>query len=446
MRRYMLSGSFEKTFLLYFLPSYFNMGVEKVEMKRESFLNETAPMGIYETLYAFWDAFGSYMGSEGSHPWSQGFPLTTKLPNGPPLPTHVDITSDDLFYPKAWGHPKLRNAIAGYYNKFYGCSLVPENIMIYAGGRPALIAIMTLLRRDIEVTIASTEYTPYVDMLKCMNLSYSLVDSNKANNFLPESWEYFEAGGRKKIMPLMSNPCNPTGITRAGQDLADFVAMAEGENMGALIDEAYEMMRSPPVSALSYIKDLDNSNFFITGAATKGLQCPGIRIGWCIASRQNILTLANFSSFGMGGVSHPSQLYAVKLFDPARIEIARKAVPEHYDFQRNRYGKAFEAMGIKLWSGDGGFYHWCELPEGLTCEELNKRLFVKGAAVLRGTDGDMRRPIGPGIRRSKPFHSSLKRFFRFSFGPLSPESFEDDIKLLREVLNEYKKSAGLCKL
>jgi hypothetical protein len=37
------------------------------------------------------------------------------------------------------------------------------------------------------------------------------------------------------------------------------------------------------------------------------LQCPGIRIGWVVASKRNIETLANYSSFGMGGVSHPSQ-------------------------------------------------------------------------------------------------------------------------------------------
>ena len=31
------------------------------------------------------------------------------------------------------------------------------------------------------------------------------------------------------------------------------------------------------------------------------------------------------------------------------------------------------------------------------------------------------------------------RFFRFSFGPLSPESFESDMQLFTEVLNDYKK-------
>ena len=41
-------------------------------MKKNSFINPTPPMGIYETLYAFQKAFGQYMGSPGTHPWSQG--------------------------------------------------------------------------------------------------------------------------------------------------------------------------------------------------------------------------------------------------------------------------------------------------------------------------------------------------------------------------------------
>ena len=56
----------------------------------------------------------------------------------------------------------------------------------------------------------------------------------------------------------------------------------------------------------------------VAHTGTKGLQCPGIRVGWVVASKQNITTLANFSSFGMGGVSHPSQLYAVALLEPSR--------------------------------------------------------------------------------------------------------------------------------
>ena len=235
-------------------------------------------------------------------------------------------------------------------------------------------------------------------------------------------------------MPIISNPSNPTGHTRSSGELKELMEMAEKTNNGILLDEAYEMFHSPAVSGMQYVKDLENSNIFITGACTKGLQCPGIRVGWVIASKKNIETLANYSSFGMGGVSHPSQLYAVKLFEPERIKKARKAVEKHYDWQRKRYGEAFEKMGLKVYTGNGGFYHWLELPEGLNSKDFNEHLFKRGAAILCASDCDMARPHSKNPNYVTPY----SRFFRFSFGPLLPETFESDIQIFSEVYEEYK--------
>lgn len=383
-------------------------------------------MGIYETLYAFLKASGSYMGDPGTHPWSQGFPRTTQLPNGPQLPAAVALENDDLKYPKAWGLPALREAIAKYYNQNYGSKINYENVMIFAGGRPAIVAALMFLQSDIQIKIASTEYTPYYDLLRFYNRAYTLLQSSEENDFQPSNSDYSTPVDSKRTLALMSNPCNPTGVTRSGEQLAQLVQSA-GPALGFLFDEAYEFFHdSGPVSAMKYVNDIERGNIFVVGAATKGLQAPGIRIGWIVTSKANIEILGNFSSFGMGGVSHLSQRYALALFEKSRIEQARTAVPNYYREQRDRYGEAFRQLGLKLFTGDGGFYHWCKLPGDLTAEEFNQRLFKHKAAILKGTDCDMER-LGD--------RSSLKHFFRFSFGPLSPESFKSDIEIMRTALN-----------
>ncbi len=63
--------------------------------------------------------------------------------------------------------------------------------------------------------------------------------------------------------------------------------------------------------------------------------------------------------------------------------------------------------------------------QGLAAEELNRRLFTRGAAILKGSDCDMSRGGAD---------SPLRDFFRFSFGPLKPDSFESDIAILKEAL------------
>ena len=411
----------------------------------ESFLSDNCPpMGIYETLYAFRDSFGSFMGAEGTHPWSQGFPLTTPLEKfgGPPLPDSVDVTWEDRFYPKAWGHPDLREAISGYYNDQYGSKVEPENVMVFAGGRPGIFTVLAFLKDHVQVRIGNIEWPAYLDILEQTDTDFQIVPFTKENGFHPSNEEYFDRSGlnaKTSLMPIISNPQNPSGQTRWGDELRDLIRLAEGPKNGILLDEAYEMFHSPSVSGIQFIEDLDNSNVFIAGACTKGLQSPGIRIGWIVSSKKNIETLSNFSSFGMGGVSHPSQHYAVKLLEPSRVEKARKAVEEHYNWQRGRYGEAFEEMGLGVYTGDGGFYHWLELPEGMTSSELNKRLFKHGAAILCATDCDMARPHS----KDPSYESPYSRFFRFSFGPLLPETFDSDIELFRGVFDAYRKEIEL---
>lgn len=406
----------------------------------KEFLNHVPPMGIYETLYAFRDTFGSFMGTEGTHPWSQGFPLTSQLEKfgGPELPNNVEVTYEDRFYPKAWGHPKLRGAIVDYYNSRYASTITPENVMIFAGGRPGIYTVMAFLKKQVRVRIGNIEWPAYLDIMNQSKTMYETVPFTKENNFHPKNEEYFNRMNldeKTAILPIISNPQNPSGQTRSEQELCELIEMAEQPGNGILLDEAYEMFHSPSVSGIEFVQDLDNSNIFLSGACTKGLQSPGIRIGWIIASKTNIKILANYSSFGMGGVSHLSQQYAMKLLESNRVKKARKAVEEHYNWQRERYGKAFEEMGLGVYTGDGGFYHWLELPDGMTSVELNKRLFKRGAAILCAFECDMGRPHSKDLNYKTPY----ERFFRFSFGPLLPESFETDINLFREVYEAYKR-------
>ena len=407
-----------------------------------AFLNHVPPMGIYETLYAFRDTFGSFMGTEGTHPWSQGFPLTSQLKKfgGPELPKSIDITWEDRLYPKAWGHPKLRDAIVEYYNTQYRSTITAENVMIFSGGRPGIYTVLAFLKKHVTVRIGNIEWPAYLDIMAQTKTNYEIVPFTKENNFHPKNREYFSRKNSDKetsILPIISNPQNPSGQTRWGEELRELIEIAEQPKNGLLLDEAYEMFHSPSVSGIEFIKDLDNSNIFLSGACTKGLQSPGIRIGWIIASKSNIEILANYSSFGMGGVSHLSQHYAIELLNPSRVKKARKAVEEHYNWQRERYGKAFKEMGISVYTGNGGFYHWLELPEGMTSNELNKRLFKRGAAILCAFDCDMGRPHSKDPSYITPY----ARFFRFSFGPLLPETFEADINLFSEVYEIYKEEA-----
>ena len=387
-------------------------------------------MGVYEVLFKFKDTCGAYLGTESTHPYAQGFPLTSPLPDGPSIPLSIDFTYADLKYPAATGEQVLLNAIRDYYNHFYGSSITTDNICVFAGGRPAIYATLAFLKHNVKVLVEETEYTPYWDALNNLKRKYQVIPSNESNRFRPTLDTYRRAVyGDESVMLLKSNPSNPTGVTWGGDQLREMVDFFSEEGRGAIFDEAYEFFTTgEPQSAMRYVRDLDASNIFVVSAATKGLQAPGLRVGWIVASKKNIELFRNFSSIAMGGVARPSQLCAAKLLDIPRVRLARDAVVAFYCHQRARYGAILRSLGFELFSGDGGFYHWARLPHGLTADEFNERLFQHKAAILPGQLCDMfrRGPVSP--------HS---RFIRFSFGPLPPEAFDNDVAILRACLPEH---------
>jgi aminotransferase len=387
-------------------------------------LNYFPPMGVYETLFKFLDATGKYMGTEGTHPWAQGFPLTTPIPGGPDIPTRIDFTYLDLKYPQATGGAELLEAVRDYFNHFYQANITTDNVAIFAGGRPAIYATLAFLKPEFKILIEETEYTPYWDALKLLNKEHKLMPSNPDNRFRPTLEDYKNAGPG---FVVKSNPCNPTGVTWTGDQLKSLVELCQQPGWGGLIDEAYEFFHEPePDSALRYIQDINDTNLFVVGAATKGLQAPGLRVGWIVSSKANIEIFRNFSSIAMGGVARPSQICASGLLKLDRAEHARKAVGNYFGQQRARYGEALTKLGFELYTGKGGFYHWGRLPNGLTADEFNQRLFKHEAAILPGTLCDMARR-GP--------NSPLATFMRFSFGPLKMESFEGDVAILSACVN-----------
>ena len=390
-------------------------------------LRQFPPMGVYETLFEFADATSQYMGDPGTHPWAQGFPLTSQLPGGPEMPTMVGFAPADMQYPTATGNVGLRRAIAAYYRNHHGATITEDHVAVFAGGRPAILATLAFLLPDVTVAIEETEYTPYWDMLRLLGRAHRLIPSHAGNRFRPTLADYDGVdAGDERLFLVKSNPCNPTGVTTRGDELGALVERFTRPGRGALFDEAYEFFHNQPDSALAHIHDIDATDVFVVGAATKGLQVPGARVGWAVAAWPNIELLRNYSSIGMGGVSRVSQLVVTALLKQDRVAHARRAVAEFYSGQRARYGKALAELGFELFTGEGGFYHWARLPGEQTADAFNARLFRFKGAILPGPLCDMRRRRGS--------EDSLDRFVRFSFGPLPPTTFDGDVEILKRCV------------
>lgn len=127
----------------------------------------------------------------------------------------------------------------------------------------------------------------------------------------------------------------------------------------------------------------------------------------------------------MGGVARPSQILVSQLLEIERVVQARRVVGEFYGEQRVRYHEGLTDCGFELFTGDGGFYHWGRLPGAITAREFNQRLFEHKAAILPG-------PLTDVLRRGDDGPNG--DFIRFSFGPILPETYENNMAIIKTCL------------
>ena len=133
--------------------------------------------------------------------------------------------------------------------------------MIFAGGRPGIFTVLAFLKKDIEVRIGNVEWPAYLDILTQTNSNFKVVPFTKENNFHPPNSAYYDRTGlnaKTRILPVISNPSNPTGHTRYGEELEELMALAEQDKNGIILDEAYEWFHTQGnVSGMKYVKNLE---------------------------------------------------------------------------------------------------------------------------------------------------------------------------------------------
>jgi aspartate/methionine/tyrosine aminotransferase len=401
-----------------------------------------SPMGIYECLDAFQVATGKKIGDAGTRPWIQGYPVVERLPDGPDLPDTVTITDSERKYPDRWGHPALREAIARYYVELHGASVGPENVIVLGGGRQAIFSLLTLHQwkmreegRTPRVVIEETEYTPYWDVCRFLGLPMDLVASNLSNGFRPMPQAHL-AKLQESAFWIKSNPCNPTGVCWSAEDFAPIVERAKRDDFLGFVDEAYDFfVESNYRSALAAIDNINTSNLAVIGAATKGLQFPGARIGWVVGRPELIDALGSYVTFAVGGIARPSQKFVEMLLDLEHVREHRARMGEFNRSQSERYGNMLSDAGMKLHTGTGGFYHWCEAPGALTSSDIDERLRHHDASILPGVFCDNRRPP-VGTPEWDAYESPLAQCFRLSFGPCGPGDAPGDAKIWAACFGE----------
>ena len=173
----------------------------------------------------------------------QGQPETVPLDQGSERLTAITIPDDSYEYAPVPGLPRLRQSVADYYNKRFrkgkASQYTADNVAICSGGRLAL-ARTALALGNIHLGHFLPDYTAYEELLTAFRIFTPIpimLDGDKQYAFSSKELED-EIIGRGLGALLLSNPCNPTGKTLVGDELAA-VETGRRLNRAMIFDEFY---------------------------------------------------------------------------------------------------------------------------------------------------------------------------------------------------------------
>ena len=274
------------------------------------------------------------------------------------------------------------------------------------------------------------DYTAYEELLgvfRLFNPIPILLEGERRYHFSVDELRK-EILGRGLSALLLSNPCNPTGRTIAGSELAAWVATCRALDCCLLVDEFYshyiwsepDGKKEPIVSAAAHVEDVDKDPVVIFDGLTKNWRYPGLRISWTIGPKKVIEAVASAGSFLDGGGSRPAQQAAIALLQDDVVQQETAAIQKAFSKKRSFLTGALEGLGVRVdLPPQGGFYVWGSVENLPSSVDDGMKLFRRALAekliVVPGAFFD----INPGHRRANR-KSRFERHVRFSFGPALP--------------------------
>ena len=346
----------------------------------------------------------------------------------------------DIFYPDVRGYGavaygsqlgnvQLREAVRDYLLKPRGLDVGIENIMITAGGIQPLNFMSVLYLDPGDTILVESPSFVHASMIYKMYEANFVPCPMDENGLIIEGLEEKILKHKPKFIYTVPTFHNPTGITLCTERRKALAELANKHDVMVLEDDPYRELRYSG-EELPLIKSFDkNDNVIFAGSLSK-IFSPGARLGFIVASEEQIAQLCSIKLGTDTCTNTVTQAIAAEFF-------ARGYYPQHLENLKNIYRGRCAAMvkaiddyfpaGTVRTDPDGGYYVWCELPEGLdsgalAAEVAEKLNICYGNGAIFYTEGN---EAGAG-----------RRCMRLNFGGQTEASITENFKRLGEFFTE----------
>lgn len=221
----------------------------------------------------------------------------TKTPIDAILAAAAKLQTADIKYTPTDGTPALKKAIIRYTEDNYGRIVGPENVLVSAGAKASLYALLvTILNPQDEVIVPAPYWVSYPEMIK-MCYAKPVIVHSEDGRFEPRMKDIEAAVSSYTKAIIINSPNNPSGAVYSDQFISEIVQFCERKGLYLIMDDIYHKLifdGRVPTSCYKYAKDLsENSKLVVINGISKLYAMTGFRIGWAVASRRLIEVMNN---------------------------------------------------------------------------------------------------------------------------------------------------------
>ncbi len=261
-------------------------------------------------------------------------------------------------YTPASGIPELRSAISRLYQKTYGITYTPEQVVVSNGAKHSLHnALAATVGPGDEVIIPTPYWVSYSDLVQMTGASYVLVPTTLESGFKMTPDQLRAAVTPRSRLLMLNSPSNPTGSVYTRKELEALADVVLEKNLAVISDEIYERLVFGEARATCFATlrpGLAERTITISGAS-KTYAMTGWRMGWALGPVQVIKAMSNIQSQQTGCPCSVSQYAALAAIegDQECVERMRREFEARRDLVCARLKKM---SGVKSFVPQGAFY------------------------------------------------------------------------------------------
>lgn len=353
-------------------------------------------------------------------------------------------------YGPSRGLPELVDAIADYFNKRYGWSIEPHNIVVGPGSQMLCFIAAALFTgagatRDTRLVLPMTpDYTGY----QGLSLTPGGVTGVEPVLHLQDdrSFRYlFDLPSLEGLtdvgLMLLSSPSNPAGRCASHDEIQRLVAAAHSHDVPLVVDNAYGAP-FPAIGGPSTAPIRDEHVINVFSLSKAGL--PGERLGFAIADEQHIDPIVSFLS---NSALHAPQLVQSTLTHALRSDVLDMLVASvigPFYAERRKFVESLlaetlpEDIAWHLHASEGGMFCWVWVDEEWFDDlRLYETLKRRGVFVVPGrhffTDAEPSQSLG----------RHAQQCFRISITP-DPDTIAAGVQVIAAALDDMRaESVGI---